>query len=339
MKKIGIVALIGLCVLAAGIAAAYFFLNEMPGITAPVAPTETVVTVSNEVSFKGKLFSVPPGDGLTTTLDLLSPTTRRDYPMGRYQSADGLVQGTLVVLDEFVSSYENNIRAVPIAVNEGGSGEFFYLAVLEGDDMRHATSLPLGDRIKITSVMRAGDQVTVNYNIHDRNQAMAEAPSVSTTAIIDIATGVVVQAGRNPATETVIVTKNFTGAYLWVDTTYTDGKVVKPVDPKRFMLTFDANRLVLETDCNTGGATFTAGAGTSTVFTVDAIAATKMFCQSNQESEYFAMFTQVREYTESLDGTLTLSLVEPTGSMTFSPKMSVLEFDSTPTTADPAPIE
>ena len=338
MKKI-IVGSVVIGVVCAIGAAAYFlwWLPNQSQSRNSYIPIEEVLP-SIPVSFlKNKTFTVPEMPEVSVILDLLSPTARRDYPMGRFTSIDGVVSGSLVALDEYTTPYENNKRAVPIAVNVGGSGEFYYLAILEGDDMRHATSVPLGDRLKIMNISRSGDQVTVNYYVHDRNQAMAEVPTVSTAAVIDISNGTVVHAGRNPANEEVLITKNFTGKYRWVATTLEDDTEVKPTDPNRFTMTFDGNRLTLETDCNTGSATFSAGVGSSTTFTVDAIAATKMFCDSKQEAEYFAMFGKAVTYQESADGKLTLELNDG-GVMEFTQVKSALEFESTTNevTSDPS---
>ena len=329
MKKILIFVIVLVLLLGGAGAAGYYFLvlQKQPDHSIIVVDSAQMPVAPPAFSLANRVFVVPDMNGVTTTLNLVAPTASRDYPMGRFIATDGVGQGTLVAVDAFVSPYENSRRAVPIAVNAGGSGEFYYLAVLEGDEMRHATSVPIGDRIKITSVTRSGDQVTISYYVHDRNQPLAEVPTVSTTAIVDIATGALIQAGRNPATEEVVITKNFTGKYRWVKTTLASGQVVTPLVADRFVLTFDTNQLSLETDCNTGGTTFTVGTGSSTSFTVGAIATTKMFCTSSQEADYFAQIGKVANYHETTNGTLTLQAADG-ATMEFAPIKSKLEFES-----------
>ncbi len=266
-------------------------------------------------SITGKILAVPNMTGVTTTLDLLFPTSRRDFPMGRFTSPDGAVKGRLVVYDEFVSPYAGNRRAVPISVNTGGAEEVYYLALLEGDEMRHATSVPIGDRIKISAIARQGDTVTLSYFVHDKNQSLDDIPTIGTSAVVNIATGLLVQAGRNPQTEVTVADK-FTGTYFWVSTTYADGKVIKPDTLDYFTLGFSGNTVTLGTDCNTGGAPLTIGAGSSTVFTVGTVDATKKTCGSQYETEYFAMFGKVATYSQSAGGKLTLTFADG-GTMQF----------------------
>jgi hypothetical protein len=133
-------------------------------------------------------------------MNLIAPGTKYDYPMGTFAVATGTGEGQLSVLDEFATHLEGGLRAVPIIVSNNGTGQQVYLAVIEENDERfeHVRSAYLGDRIRVSRVSRNGNQVTVEYFVHDRNQPMAEVPSVNTNAIIDISNGVFVQEGRKP---------------------------------------------------------------------------------------------------------------------------------------------
>lgn len=333
MKKIYlVVGLVVMLVIGAGV---YFFYNSESDYGPAKPPKDLTNVIVQPVQFpmKGKTFTVPNMPESTVVLDLVSPTAKRDYPMGRFTTNSGTssVSGTLVALDDFTSSFENNKRAVPISVSTSTQSNLYYLAILEGEDMHHLASLPIGDHIKIMSVTRSGDQISVNYLVHARGQLLDEVPEVQTTAIFDIGNTTIVQAGRTPATEEVVVVKSFSGKYLWKETRFTDGdRTVTPVTPDVFTLTFDANRISLGTDCNTGGAEFSVGTGSSTEFTVREISTTKMFCESAQEGEYFDMFKQVSSYTEAADGTLTLHFKDSAGSMIFTATTPPLEFESSP---------
>jgi heat shock protein HslJ len=235
--------------------------------------------------------------------------------MGQFTSVDGKITGKLAIIDDFVTPYFNNHRAVPMLVTTGSADERYYLTILEGDDMRYATSVPIGDHIKITDVSRKDDEVTVQYLVHDKNQAMEDIPIVGTSAIINIATGVLLQAGRNPATEEVIADK-FTGKYYWISTKNADGSVVQPDVADYFAISFGGTNITLSTDCNTGGSTISVGAGSSTTFTVGAIDITKKPCSSRFEGQYFAMFGKVVSYSEPSAGKLILKFADG-GSMVF----------------------
>lgn len=338
MKKIyfGGIGIMVVIVVAFG---AYFFLSSGDdyGPVRPPKDLSGIIVQPVQVPMKGKTFTVPEQDGVSVVLDLVSPTAKRDYPMGKFTASDG-VAGTMYALDDFTSAYENNRRVVPIAVKSGTPDSRYFLAVLEGDDMRHATSVPIANNIKITSITRTGDHVSVNYLVHARGQVIDAVPEVSTTAIFDIATGATIQLGRNPATEEEVIVKNLAGTYRWKETVYED-KTLVPSMPDVFTLTFDANRISLETDCNTGGAEFTLGSGSSTDFTVGEIATTKMFCESAEEGPYFEMFTHIVSYSEASNGTIVFMLKEPAGAMTFVPVKPLLEFEATSTTVSTTDAE
>jgi len=155
---------------------------------------------------------------------------------------------------------------------------------------------------------------------------MAEAPLMATTAIFDSSAGTLVQAGRVPMNEEVIIVKNFSGTYYWTETTSADGAKVTPGKPETFTLSFEAGNLSLGTDCNSAGAAYTVGTGSSTVFTIAELATTAMFCESSQETLYFGAMGQVVSYKEALDGTLTFGLRDAAGTITFIPAIKKLEF-------------
>lgn len=334
MKKI-IIVVIGILVLIATAAAGYYFfmLDDDYGAPRPPKDLTGIIVPPVEFPLAGKSFVVPgtsTSSELKVTLDLVSPTAKRDYPMGRFTAADGVTVSTLVALDDFTTPLENNVRAVPIVIGSGEVNQSYYLAILEGDEMTHVTSLSIGEMIKIQSVTRSGNSVTVNYLVHDRLQEVTEIPKISTTAIFDIVTKQIVQAGRVPKNEEYIEAKSFAGAYLWEETVAKDGAKITPEKPDTFTLLFDANRISLGTDCNTGSVTFVAESGSSTKFTIDAIAQTKMFCESAQEGIYFEMVSKISNYDEASNGALTFELTDG-GTMTFVPKVKKLEFAATST--------
>ena len=294
------------------------------GAVRPPKDLTGVIVVPPTFPMKGRTFSVPGADNLSVVLDLGAPTARRDFPMGRFTASDGIV-GELVALDDYVTEEGNGKRAVLISVKMGDAYPLYYLAVLGGEDMKHATSLPIGTNIRVESIARNGDQVSVNYLVHDREQNPAELPTVPTTAIFDISAATVVQAGRNPATEEYTFIKTFAGKYFWKDTTLSDGTVVAPTTTKVFSWYFSGTNFSLGTDCNTADAPFTVGNGTSSDFKVGELVQTKRFCDTEHELAYFDMVRKIVRYQEASDGTITFSL-DGGGKMVFEIDGKKLEF-------------
>lgn len=325
MKKLIIVVFI-LLLIGGASAAAYWYTTKGSdyGDVRPPKDLTGVIVVPPSFPMKGRTFVVPGQEQVSVVLDLGAPTARRDFPMGRFTAADGTT-GELIALDDYVTEEGNGKRAVPISVKNGDAYPVYYLAVLGGEDMKHATSLPLGTNIRVESIARSGDQVSVSYLVHDRGQDPAELPTVPTTAIFDISAGTVVQAGRNPATEADTTTKTFSGKYFWKDATMSDGTVVAPTTTKVFSWYFSGSNFSLNTDCNSADAPYTVGSGTSTDFKIGELVQTKRFCDTKLQSDYFDMVRKIVSYKESTDGTLTFSL-ENGGNMVFELDGKKLEF-------------
>jgi heat shock protein HslJ len=326
MKKYLIFGIIGVVLVAIAGASYWFLLREKEKPPRYTRDPNAFVIPPVTYSMKGKTFVVPDQPETKVTLSLVAPSTKRDYPMGRFALATGTGEGQLYALDDFTTEAVNGSRVVPIVVSMPGTGEFVYIAVVDeaGEQFNHRASYLIGDRVRIGSLTRDGDQVTVVYNVHDRNQAMAELPSVTTTAIIDIATGVFVQEGRKPWLEIVEEAKEFTGKYLWRSTTNSDGEEVKPSVANVFSLLFDGPRITLGTDCNTGSSEFTPPTGSSTALSFGPVASTKMFCQSAEEGPYFEMVSRVTSFTEEGD-VLTFGLNDGS-EMVFIREGATLEF-------------
>ncbi len=286
-------------------------------------------------SMKGKTFVVPDQPETKVALDLIYPSATRDYPMNRFALATGTGEGQLYAMDDFATNLENGRRAVPIVVSTPGTGSFVYLALIDENDttFNHVSSVFLGDRIRITKLTREGNNVTITYFVHDRNQAMTEVPGVQTTAIIDISNGTFIQEGRKPWLEAALAAKEFKGKYLWQDTTKADGSVIKPSVPDVFTMLFDVPRVSLGTDCNTGSSEYVPPTGTSSAMTFGAVAATKKFCDSKEEGPYFEMVSQIKSYDEAENGNLTFTLADGS-TMVFVLVGQALEYADEATTAD-----
>ncbi|MFM2339935.1 MAG: hypothetical protein RLZZ360_571 [Candidatus Parcubacteria bacterium] len=327
MKKY-LFAALGVVLLAvvAGIAYWYFFFEpEKPPRYTRDPNAWTIPPVA--FSMKGKTFVVPDQPDTKITLNLIYPSATRDYPMSRFTLATGTGEGQLYAMDDFATDLQNGRRAVPIVVSTPGTGAFVYLALIDETDttFNHATSVFLGDRIRVTKVTREGNNVTVTYFVHDRNQAMTEVPGVQTSAIIDITTGTFIQEGRKPWQEAALAAKEFKGNYLWRDVTKPDGTVVKPSTANVFTMLFDGPRVSLGTDCNTGSSEYVPPTGTSSAMSFGAVAATKKFCDSKDEGPYFEMISQIKSYAEAENGNLSFTLADGS-TMVFVREGTALEY-------------
>jgi heat shock protein HslJ len=313
----------------------YFSPQLFPSKRIPPPPAKDltgIIVAPVTFPMRGYSMMVPDNTEQVVTLDLVSPSARRDYPMARFMHSVTNTESMLVVYDDLVTDRIGQWRGVPISLSGVGTSTMWYLARLAqvDDEWRHVDSVYLGEDLRMSSVSVDGETVVVQYLVHDRNQVVTEVPRVSTTAIITLSTGVVVQAGRVPKSEALIEYKQFGGEYVWQSTTDAEGVVITPTAAERFTLRFDGNRVALGTDCNSGSATFVTEPLPATTFSVAPIASTKMFCESAQEAIYFAMIQQITSY-EDTNQALKFTLADG-GVMAFTPKRRDLPF------ADPADV-
>ncbi len=280
-----------------------------------------------EFSMQGQTFIIPGLDeAVSVEMNLIAPGNVRDYPMGRGEVGGETMSVT--VFDDFLSEAVNGRRAIILRKNTLEKGDEFYLGIItiSGDVVTHSNSLFIGDHIRVRNIRTENNTVVVNYDVHDRDQGVLDTPRVNTTATFDIVEEKVLIAGRNPKTEEFIQFKTFSGVYLWQHTDR-GGERFVPNTPEKFTLRFNANRIELGTDCNSGSASFVTEPLPSSVFTVDTIATTSMFCESEQEGDYFGMISAIRSYEEKEDGSIVFTL-ENNQSMVFVPRDRALEFGS-----------
>lgn len=95
------------------------------------------------------------------------------------ENTDGLItRGTVVLLDDILVE-EPGYKIMPMAVNFGGSGEFFYLALFD-KDFNHLDSLFVDADIDILELKKDVDSFVFKYKSHHFSQARSENPIVNT---------------------------------------------------------------------------------------------------------------------------------------------------------------
>lgn len=91
------------------------------------------------------------------------------------------MRGTVTQLPQFTQKLADGTYVTYVAINNGGSGELFYLATfVPGENMFEGKDLAfLGDRIQPTSLTVNGSTVSADFLDHTPDQAMVEAPTVA----------------------------------------------------------------------------------------------------------------------------------------------------------------
>lgn len=118
--------------------------------------------------------TIPETDFVVT----LDAATGKTVEYGDFANNPQAGYGTVTLLPEYVVSLSEGQIVGVFAVNSGGSGELFYLAVFEKDKKGyHGTSAELlGDRIKMQELSVQNGRINIFYMDHSPKQAMVDAP-------------------------------------------------------------------------------------------------------------------------------------------------------------------
>ena len=275
--------------------------------------SKDLVIQKTVVSFKNATFKI---NGLNVTLN----DGKSELPIAN--SSSKII--TQYFGNEVVHDLNNDGRddiAFIMTQKTGGSGTFFYVvAALNTPDGYVGTEgVLIGDRISPQSTnMGKGNIIVVNYADRKSGESFAIAPSVgkSIWLLLDPKT---LQFGE--------VAQNFEGEaapekmtldmkkWNWINTTYSDGKIITPKVQNRFTLTFKSpNQFSATTDCNGVGGEYTISGNK---ITFDKMMSTLMFCEGSQESDFSSSLSQVSSYHFTSKGELAFDLKMDSGVMVF----------------------
>ena len=216
--------------------------------------------------------------------------------------------------------------AVTLAESGGGSGTFISLAVVvdEGGAPVNVATTMLGDRVQVTNLTIADNQITVEMVTQGPDDPMC-CPSLPATQTYELQGSELVMVGETTgatdsgsSTETAPELVGTT--WQWVETQTADGSTVTPAQPDTFFVTFnDDGSVNIGTDCNNMMAEFTADDGGA--LTIEPGLSTMMACpDDSQQAEYTQQLASATGYA-SQAGQLTITLADG-GVMTFAPQPS-----------------
>lgn len=126
------------------------------------------------------VFEVPELSGLEVELKLTElPNNENKYFAEFNKKINGIEnRGTVVLLDEFTYNLGNK-RLIPVAINYGGSGEFFYVTLFD-ENMNSLDSIFVDADIDIKGFESNDNSMAFKYFSHHISQARVETPFVDT---------------------------------------------------------------------------------------------------------------------------------------------------------------
>ncbi len=207
----------------------------------------------------------------------------------------------------------------------GGTGLFYYVVAL-----LNATSGPigsqgllLGDRIapQTTEIDESDGKVNVivvNYAERKSGEPMTTQPSVGKSIWLKLDSktmqfGEVVQNFEGDADPARMTLEMKT--WVWINTQYSDDKLVIPKIPDKFAITFKNDKTFsVTTDCNIVGGEYSIN---ENKITFSKIMSTLMYCENSQESDFIKMIEQTQSYMFTSKGEMILFLKYDSGSVVF----------------------
>ncbi len=207
-----------------------------------------------------------------------------------------------------------------VTQNNGGSGTFYYLvANLNKPNGPTGTyGVLLGDRIAPQSTtVNASGFITVNYADRKPGEPFTTKPSVGKSIILKFDPminqfGEVVKDFEGEASPSVM--KLDMKTWVWVNTQYSDGKVITPKKTDAFKLTFKGKKFSASTDCNGIGGEFSTN---GPAITFDKMMSTLMYCEGSQENDFSKALSNASSYHFTSKGELVFDLKYDSGIMMF----------------------
>lgn len=212
-----------------------------------------------------------------------------------------------------------------VTQSRGGSGTFFYVvAALQRDNgWEGSAGYLLGDRIAPQSTELSHNPshenvIVINYAERAEGEPMTSQPSVGVSVWLKLDLGQLTWgdveqdfAGEADPDRMTLTMK----PWSWIQTAYSDGRLVKPKTADDFVMTFTADGSVsITTDCNSMGGSYETD---ESQLTFGPLMSTKMFCEDSLEQPFAVMLEQTQSYYFTTKGELILELQSASGSVVF----------------------
>ena len=208
----------------------------------------------------------------------------------------------------------NNDSLVDMAViltqETGGSGTFYYVAVISSKNKRYygSNAIFLGDRIKVNRVEVKNGEVVVNYWDRKKSESMVEEPTVATSKTFAFVNDEL----KAKNSTTVLVGEK----WIWEKTIMNNGDVTTPKNVEAFSLIFkEDGKISITTDCNSYKGSYEI---VNNKLLLGPLLSTRMHCEDSQEDIFINFINAVDSLLISDGQKLILMLKFDSGSLIFN---------------------
>ncbi len=97
-----------------------------------------------------------------------------------------MMQGFVSLDSKDVSQYSSDFVLVPFVVNSGGTGQFQYVGLFDLNKNIHLSSVFVGDRLGVSSILMSGEKVKVNFKNRLDSESFAATPTIPSQIVLEI---------------------------------------------------------------------------------------------------------------------------------------------------------
>lgn len=203
-----------------------------------------------------------------------------------------------------------NDMIVILTQETGGSGTFYYAAVIssENNKYRGSNAVFLGDRIKIKRIEIDKGVAVISYLGHPKNESMASNPTKEFSMKLQFKSGVL---SAEPENDSYAGKK-----WKWDKTVLNNDKIIVPKQKEAFTVIFtDDGKISITTDCNLYSGNCKVEKGK---LLLGPLMSTRKYCEGSQEEVFIKFIGEVDSIFIDENNKLILQLKSDGGSMIFN---------------------
>lgn len=202
-----------------------------------------------------------------------------------------------------------NEMVVILSQETGGSGTFYYAAVISSDNKRNkgSNAVFIGDRIKTKNIEINNEEIIINYLDRQENESMSALPTLKVSKVL--------QYQNNTLSEKTISDALVGKTWYWEQTIMNNGELTTPDKKDTFSITFGLDgKLSITTDCNNSSGPYKRD---NNKLEFGLLMSTHMYCDGSQENDFIKSLTEVNSFFINENDQLVLMLKYDSGSIIF----------------------
>lgn len=147
---------------------------------------QSIEVVSDEIDFTQIPIRIP-GESQLITLEK-NPETGQYSNTFATDNMSG-TQGFVSLQESEIIKYSDSLVVVPFLVNSGGTGQFVYIGLFDTQFKMHLTSVFVGDRIGLDSIVLLDDKIIASFKVRTGSQGYASEPTLPVEMVLNIEDG------------------------------------------------------------------------------------------------------------------------------------------------------